>query len=396
MIVYEDIVSDDRFIELFELSHGKLAVSDEDKSTREYLQFCYTVINNIIKYWDYDSATTDPIGNISYGILYDFAFNACAKKRGDLEAIAINVGALIKIRDVFLTLMSTSHLFPEQEGADLEYVENNLAKEKICMVEEGGFYPSDPPIPKSKFRMIKAFDYSYFSILILTYHEIGHLTAGHLDFIENDFSMNTLDEKQRNIDSKAKISTETLYALEFEADKIAAEQSLFYVLTYNDPVMSKLTLEERLTGFLTGAYALFLIFDLYHAPDIAGGHLSTHPDPYTRVTNFFLCCVEQLKLSLPDKVDFFKQAHFRVLSELSKTWVRLDIPRSSIVKSDNSDNVHNEIVKIRLDAQKLRENWLFKYTDQRNARAQKLIQNTKDFLHYTSLSNAPEPGTISD
>jgi len=366
-----DYKSDDEFVNLFASHHYEIEYSDNG-NTHRFIEFCFKVVENIVSTWKNVPKESGPIGNISYGIINNFSFNAVTKKDEAMEGIGIHLGAFIKMRDVFLTLLSTPYLFPEQKGAKEENTTKDIARKYICQKHIDNFYPSNTPIPNSKYRLNKAFEYSYFCSLPLIYHEVGHLVRGHLDYINDNYSLNSLEEKKykTKIDGNNKISHETLNALEFDADENAAEQSIFHVLTFNDPILSKLNTEEKIMHWAIGSYIYFLILDLNYEPNILGSDLQTHPTPFTRMGNYFVCAKRQIERYFPNLLTSYEQITKITIVHIRGVWDQLSVPVGSF--GHHQQDSAKEAEKIKRYLQSLDEFGLSKYAKKRAVRVKLL------------------------
>ncbi|MGO4184339.1 hypothetical protein AB4Z17_24475 [Paenibacillus sp. TAF43_2] len=191
---------------------GKSIFYTDDYSERSY----YTIYKNMAQIM-YDK--TPKIGNndrkLVFGYLESDAVNASAFIYKKNDYIFINCGTIVKIHDTFNKLLSNPRVFSEvgkPKYSDYRYhydpVINNGENQTV-------FFNG----PTDEKRRDLAFLMSYFAILYVIQHEMGHHLNGHLQLLnESDVETLEMTEERKTLE---KISILDYQTLEMDADAFA-------------------------------------------------------------------------------------------------------------------------------------------------------------------------------
>jgi len=235
---------------------GKSIFHIDDYSERSY----YTIYKNMAQIM-YNS--TPMIGdnnrNLVFGYLESSSVNASAFIYKNNDYIFINCGTIVKIHDTFNKLLSNPRVFSEvgkPKYSDYRYhidpVINNGENQTV-------FYNG----PSDETRRDLAFLMSYFAVLYVILHEMGHHLNGHLQLL-NENSVETLEMTEEG-EVLEKISILDYQTLEMDADAFATSTSTvhFHSLIENLDTFPFPALVPQLGKKNMYRYWLFSILCLY-------------------------------------------------------------------------------------------------------------------------------------
>lgn len=264
---------------------------------------------------------------IEFDLLANAEVNALATANTCIEAVGLNAGLVAFLENTFYALLCSTCFLPGLgDTADCQppdVIAKNIATTDITKVW-GTFSPLD------KDRSRVAFALSRLAELFVLFHEVCHISYGHLlhDEIRNEDGIATIFEyRPRSVRTNARL----LQAMEFDVDEGAAAASLSTAIEIfkSSSLFSRLfgtaTEAERIYYWVLSVAILFRVLDLFtNSPefDLTG----THPPPGPRTDHVIYCGGEWVRTTFPAYFDIYDVESRRALSHISDVWRALTLP----------------------------------------------------------------------
>jgi len=228
-----------------------------------------------------------PAPKIIGGVTNDHRFNACAFKYNDAYVIAVNWGTLIVLGDLAHRLMCIPEVFPwignpssmALNGVFPPIKCDSAADVQAFLNARLLFVPRDVRRQQSA-EMLAAHLLGF-----LVWHELRHMAAGHIDYLESEYGVSSLREFEAHgpLAEQAMV----LQAMETDADEFATRLNMGEMLTLAETREQRADwvrwlLRDELDAVEVASVCAYLMFrvldsplgrvedwtDLDHPPDI--------------------------------------------------------------------------------------------------------------------------------
>ena len=273
--------------------------------------------------------------------------------------IGLYAGAFLVPHDAFSTLLSHPDILPDIGGSSKEKFNGQLPwpgfaidlghnSDLSAVIESKlfSFVPHDP------FRKQYASTLARLAFDFLFYHEVSHIIAGHFDLLESQEIRARLYEHRRFHAQHASLSFDYWDALEYDADRIAAEFMLrFLSLGVNLRDESERARGQQEDIFRALAFAVGTLFRLIaeDLPELGDYTLESHPHPEVRFLQTFVALELAAKSISEDLGLLVRAAYIKALMDLWDAWGVLGL-RDLTVSFDKEllDDLSSDIIN-RLD-----------------------------------------------
>jgi hypothetical protein len=280
-----------------------------------------------------DLAKQGTIIDVHFDFIDSPDINAAAGKAGELYLIGVNFGTLETLMSVPNALLSWPEILPQIGDASKEQPEVfDLAgavgvtyQPRSDRVSNNG---RRTLLPRDKMRQFAAICMTLMGIDFVVAHELGHIMAGHVDFLGSQGLALRLNEHSP---TATPLSVPLLQAIELEADLDAgfmlASAVLERFIIGND--FAEMFDEQT---FLT--LWVFTVLMLFHLFDLAGSSVETyqqkeHPHPEHRLLFVLTALLANTEMTNPKMGTLVENARAAGLEELDRAWSLLGLAESA-------------------------------------------------------------------
>jgi len=323
---------DDEFDQLMKPYAGKITDADVLHPTaRVHLKIIRDLLQLLLQLDQNTCLTRRQWQNSSIGIQFDLLasaeVNAVARANSRLDAVGLNGGLVVFLENAFYALMASTCFIPEigdsSGGQPPAVIASNIAT--LDIRKGWGIFS-----PRDKQRRQVAFVLSRLAELFVLFHEVAHVSYGHLlhpELCDRDGVATIFEYRAHDLQT----NTRLLQAMEFDADEGATAESLSFVHTIfkESRVFSSLfgtaTMAEQMYYWVLSVAVLFRVLDLFtNLPVI--DLTSTHPAPGLRTDHVIYCGREWVRTKLPSYFELYNGESRRALEHIEDVWRALGLP----------------------------------------------------------------------
>jgi len=247
------------------------------------------------------------------GLVDNPKFNACAFRKQNHDFIAINSGTINVLLRASLSLFSHPRAFTTMGNASGETTKADFS---MGVVKQTTFLK-----PETEKRM--AFARAVFQLAnsVIFCHELGHIWAGHLDFIHKEDPYAKLYEVSDE-NSYTNLSQLSKNAIELDADRAGIS---FSTCSIGDLQAAFSDQSDIVRAWFVATFLVYLIM-AERSGSISTFKGVSHPHPYIRlVFSLTHACHEVSdRLNLP--MNKMESVGLQCLDDIQSTWSNLRIP----------------------------------------------------------------------
>jgi hypothetical protein len=279
-----------------------------------------------------------PSGGLPFlfpGLTGSMNMNSCVLKEEGEYYVYLYGGAFLILHDMFSTFMSHKEVLRSVGDSSGER-SNIAARDRQFRLNYGGIGVAEclknhilRVIPSDNVRKAYALTLARLSFDFLFYHEVAHAIAGHLEYLGDIGLHPRLFERNNAKSVSSSGDRERTDFLEYDADRIAAEYVLEFLLRGIGTVKGE---EQRLKALWDIAGALFFSLGVFfftlaqQGERVSKWNASTHPHPVVRYVLTSAALVENASHCVEEGEFIFSSAFRNSFSEVVDACGALELP----------------------------------------------------------------------